>query len=166
MDPFQQALNLEELYSLAMNAPNDRYYKQGYDEGYEDGLKSGPEEGFDFGHEVSFQKFLHLGVLLGRCAIWKSSLSSPSARLSPAKKTRAIKQVALLEEMILALDKDNETEEEHGKFEEMKRKIISKSRVVESLMGEERSMSPSHETTNPEEDHIALAKRMDRELQL
>ena len=163
MDPFQQILALEEWYSLTRSASNNRYYKQGYDEGYEDGLKSGPEEGFDFGHEVSFQKFLHLGILLGRCAIWKSSLSSPStARLSPAKKSRAMKQVALLEEMILALDRDNETEEEHGKFEEMKRKIISKSRVVESLMGEQRS----HETTNTDEDQIALAKRMDRELQL
>ena len=166
MDPFQEILTLEEWYSPTRNAPNDRYYKQGYDEGYEDGLKSGPGEGFDFGHEVSFQKFLHLGVLLGRCEIWKSSLSSSSTHLTPAKKTRAIKQVALLEEMILSLDRDNETEEEHGKFEEMKRKIVSKSRVVESLMGEERSMSQSHETTNPEEDHVALAKRMDRELQL
>ena len=85
--------------------------------------------------------------------------------LSPAKKTRALKQIDVLEEMILALDRDNETEEEHGKFEETKRKIISKSRVVESLMGQERSVS-REESTNPEEDHVALAKRMDRELQL
>ena len=70
--------------------------------------------------------------------------------------------------MILALDRDNESEEEHGKFEEMKRKIINKSRVVESLMGEDarRVLSSKEESTNPDEDHIALAKRMDRELQL
>jgi hypothetical protein len=76
--------------------------------------------------------------------------------------------VELLEDMILSLDRDNESEEEHGKFEEMKRKIINKSRVVESLMGEDsrRVLSSKEEFTNPDEDHIALAKRMDRELQL
>lgn len=146
------------------NGANDRYYKQGYDEGFADGLESGPGEGYDFGHEVSFQKFLPLGILLGRCAIWKSSLSSATSSLSPAKKSRAIKQIDLLEHMILALDRDNEKEEQHGKFEEIKRKIMSKSRVVESLMGQERSMP--QETAKPDEDHIALAKRMDRELQL
>jgi Essential protein Yae1, N terminal len=145
----------------------DRYYKQGYDEGFEDGLKSGPGEGFDFGHEVSFQKFLPLGILLGRCVIWKSTLtsSSPSVALSAAKKTRALKQVQLLEDMILALDRNNESEEQHGKFEEVKRRIINKSRVVESLMGEERRVS-KEEPVDPEEDHIALAKRMDMALQL
>ena len=143
-----------------------RYYKQGYDEGFEDGLKSGPGEGFDFGHEVSFQKFLPLGILLGRCVIWKLSLaSSSSVALSAAKKTRALKQVELLEDMILALDRNNESEEQHGRFEEMKRRIINKSRVVESLMGEERRVS-KEELVDPEEDHIALAKRMDKALQL
>lgn len=154
------------MHSL-VDGVDSRYYRQGYDEGFEDGLKSGPGEGFDFGHEVSFQKFLPLGILLGRCTIWKSSLSAtnPSV-LSPAKRTRALKQVEMLEEMILALDRNNESEEEHGKFEEMKRKIISKSRVVESLMGEERRLTKEETTNLVEEDHIALAKRMDRELQL
>jgi hypothetical protein len=67
--------------------------------------------------------------------------------------------------MILALDRNNESEEQHGKFEEVKRSIINKSRVVESLMGEERRVS-KEELVDPEEDHIALAKRMDKALQL
>ena len=159
------------MYSREVDQVDEnRFYKQGYDEGFEDGLKSGPGEGYDFGHQVAFQKFLPLGILLGRCTIWKSSLTtlSPSIALSAAKRTRALKQVEMLEEMILALDKNNESEEEHGKFEEMKKKIINKSRVVQSLMGQERRKSSRAEesTTNSEEDHVALAKRMDRELQL
>ena len=132
----------------------------GYDEGYADGLKSGPSEGFDFGHEVAFLKFLPLGIVLGHCTIWKHNLSS---QLTDAKKTRAIKLIEELEKMILSLNRCNEAEADHGKFDAMKRRIMSKNRIVESLLGEERvKIGPNVE----EEDHIALAKRMDMELQL
>jgi len=150
---------------------NDRYYKQGYDEGFEDGIKSGPEEGFDFGHQVAFQKFLPLGVILGRCEIWKQSLrlsddSSNSVKLSTQKKKRALKNIEQLEIMILGLDRYNESEAEGGKFEEMKNKIINKTRVVESLVGEERISKRDLSNESKEEDDISLAKRLDRELQL
>jgi len=61
------------------------------------------------------------------------------------------------------LDRQNESEADHGKFEEMKRKIMSKSKIIESLMGEARQKT---EEGAQVEDHVALAKRMDRELQL
>ena len=66
--------------------------------------------------------------------------------------------------MILGVDRHNESESDHGKFDEMKTKIINKSRVVASLMGEERSRQDHGK--DEQEDHIVLAKRMDRELQL
>jgi Essential protein Yae1, N terminal len=145
-----------------------RFYKEGYDEGYADGLESGPEEGREFGYEVAFQKFLPLGIILGRCSVWKRSLAPDSlypVALSDTKKARALKQIELLESMILGMDKQNESEAEHGKFDEMKTKIINKSRVVESLMGEEHSRH-DHGKEGEQEDQITLAKRMDRELQL
>jgi hypothetical protein len=143
-----------------------RYYQQGYEEGFADGLKSGPDEGYEFGHEVAFQKFLPLGIILGRCAIWKHSISPnsphPLVLLEP-KRARVLKQIELLEDMILNLDKENESEADHGKFERMKNKILNKCRVVESLIGQERLKQDSGKE---QEDHISLAKRMDRELQL
>jgi hypothetical protein len=144
------------------------YYKQGYDEGYEDGLKTGPEEGYDFGHQVSFQRFLPLGIILGRCAVWKQILDSASATpaLTEVKKARAVKQVGLLEDMIRTLDRENESEENHGKFEKMKNRIMSKCRVVERLMGEEQNKNSQKARVHAEEDPISLAKRMDQELQM
>jgi len=85
--------------------------------------------------------------------------------LVEVKRTRVLKQVELLEKMILAINTENESEEEHGKFEEMKSRILNKRRVVESLLGEERGKQ-SHDMKEDEEDAISLAKRMDRELQL
>jgi len=145
-----------------------RFYKEGYEEGYADGLKSGPEEGHEFGHELAFQKFLPLGIILGRCTVWKRSLAPDSlypATVSDAKKARALKQIEVLESMILGMDRHNESEAEHGTFDQLKTKIINKSRVVESLMGEEHSRQ-EHGNDTGQEDRIALAKRMDRELQL
>ena len=55
----------------------------------------------------------------------------------------------------------NESEAEHGKFDGIKTKIINKSRVVESLMGEEHSKE-EHGKDTGQEDQIALAKKMDR----
>lgn len=83
--------------------------------------------------------------------------------LSEGKKARALKQIELLEGMIISLDRENESEADHGKFEEMRKKIMNKTRVIESLIGEGR-VKQAH--SNDQEDHITLAKRMDRELQL
>jgi hypothetical protein len=85
--------------------------------------------------------------------------------LSDAKRARALKQIELLEAMISGIDRDNESEAEHGKFEAMKTKIMNKCRIVESLLGEEHA-KPGHLKHGEQEDQITLAKRMDRELQL
>jgi flagellar biosynthesis/type III secretory pathway protein FliH len=168
VDPFNQVLSLEEQYIQNSTALiiMCRFYKEGYEEGYADGLKSGPAEGYDFGYEVAFRKFLPLGVLLGRCVIWKHSLKSDGPNLPPlseGKKARVVKLVDELENTIVNIDRGNETEAEHGRFDALNRKIMSKCRIVESMLGEKRVKLEQQEE---EEGQLALAKRMDKELQL
>ncbi|CAK1362831.1 unnamed protein product [Cercospora beticola] len=64
-DVFEDVLNLE-----------DRYYQEGYDLGVADGAKSGRIEGRTFGLEKGFEKFLEMGKLNGRAAVWEARLSS------------------------------------------------------------------------------------------
>ncbi|KXS96071.1 hypothetical protein AC578_6386 [Pseudocercospora eumusae] len=62
-DVFEDVLNLE-----------DQYYREGYDLGVADGSKSGRIEGRVFGLEKGFEKFLKMGKLSGRAAIWDARL--------------------------------------------------------------------------------------------
>ncbi|GIZ44339.1 hypothetical protein CKM354_000754000 [Cercospora kikuchii] len=64
-DVFEDVLNLE-----------DRYYQEGYDLGVADGAKSGRIEGRTFGLEKGFEKFLEMGKLNGRAAVWEARLPS------------------------------------------------------------------------------------------
>lgn len=66
-DVFADVLNLE-----------DRYYKEGYDLGVADGSKSGRIEGRLFGLQKGFEKFLEMGKLNGRAAVWEARLPSSS----------------------------------------------------------------------------------------
>jgi len=77
-----------------------------------------------------------------------------------------LKQIEQLETMILGLDKENESEADHGKFDELINKIINKSRVLESLLGEKRILKQDPDKDSHKEDTFSLAKRIDRELQL
>ncbi|KAF7194700.1 LTO1 family protein [Pseudocercospora fuligena] len=62
-DVFEDALNLE-----------DQYYREGYDLGVADGSKSGRIEGRVFGLEKGFEKFIEMGKLSGKAAIWEARL--------------------------------------------------------------------------------------------
>ncbi|KAM3420852.1 hypothetical protein BST61_g4091 [Cercospora zeina] len=64
-DVFEDVLNLE-----------DRYYREGYDLGVADGAQSGRIEGRTFGLEKGFEKFLQMGRLNGRAAVWEARLPS------------------------------------------------------------------------------------------
>jgi hypothetical protein len=63
---FEDVLNLE-----------DQYYSEGYRLGVDDGTKSGRIEGRVFGLEKGFAKFLDMGVLNGRAAVWQARLPRP-----------------------------------------------------------------------------------------
>lgn len=58
----------------------------------------------------------------------------------------------------MSVDQENESEENHGKFEEAKARIMSKRRIVESLMGEEPSKTVQRVPIGTDEDPILLAK--------
>jgi hypothetical protein len=65
-DVFEDVLNLE-----------DQYYREGYQLGVDDGTKSGRIEGRVFGLEKGLAKFLDMGVLNGRAAVWQARLPQP-----------------------------------------------------------------------------------------
>jgi hypothetical protein len=64
-DPLDSLLSLE-----------DQYYTEGYNLGLTEGARAGRIEGRTFGLEKGYEKFLELGRLGGRAAVW-------SARLTP-----------------------------------------------------------------------------------
>jgi hypothetical protein len=74
-DPFESLLSLEEQYHL-----------EGRTLGLAEGAASGRIEGRVFGLEKAFEKFIELGALGGRAAIWSSRLPSDSS-FSPASST-------------------------------------------------------------------------------
>jgi hypothetical protein len=167
-DLFDTVTGLEEWcapqYSVMLIK---RYFKQGYEEGLAEGLKSSPDEGFEFGYELAFQRFLQFGILLGRCAIWRHVLSHDSRHrivLNELTEHRTLKQITILEDRLKYLRLQNESEAEHGEYEQTRGDVMRRVRMIEALLGEKRI--PSREKGIEKDDPVALAKQMDRELQL
>jgi hypothetical protein len=75
--PPPEADPLDSLLSL-----EDQYYTEGYTLGLSDGARSGRIEGRTFGLEKGYEKFLELGRLGGRAAVWSARLPSPSNTVS------------------------------------------------------------------------------------
>ena len=59
----------EDLLSL-----EDQYFKEGYDLGVADGSRAGRIEGRVFGLQKGFEKFVEIGKLHGKAAVWKARL--------------------------------------------------------------------------------------------
>jgi hypothetical protein len=68
-DPLDSLLSLE-----------DQYHTEGYNLGLADGARAGRIEGRTFGLEKGYEKFLEMGRLSGRAAVWNARLS-PNAGL-------------------------------------------------------------------------------------
>ncbi|MCJ1361557.1 hypothetical protein MMC16_000657 [Acarospora aff. strigata] len=75
-DPFDSVLNLE-----------DQFYDDGYQLGVADGSRAGRIEGRVFGLEKGFEKYLAMGILHGRAAVWAGRL--PNIRERQATKTQS-----------------------------------------------------------------------------
>ena len=75
VDVFDGLLNLEE-----------QYYTEGYNLGVFDGSRSGRIEGRIFGLEKGFEKYLEMGRLSGKAAVWDARLISSDAG-SPSGRT-------------------------------------------------------------------------------
>ena len=82
-DPFESLLSLEE-----------QYHHEGRTLGLAEGEASGRIEGRVFGLEKSFEKFIELGRLGGRAAIWSSRLPSEA---SPATVSTTASSAAPIE---------------------------------------------------------------------
>lgn len=54
--------------------PLFRAYEEGYQEGIRDGRVAGIQEGSEFGIQTAFQRYIALGVILGRVKVWDLEL--------------------------------------------------------------------------------------------
>ncbi|KAF1811101.1 hypothetical protein P152DRAFT_399931, partial [Eremomyces bilateralis CBS 781.70] len=63
-DPFDHVLQLESHYQA-----------EGYALGVADGTKAGHAEGYAFGIEKGFEKFMQMGVVQGRAAVWEARVA-------------------------------------------------------------------------------------------
>ncbi|GAO46458.1 DUF1715-domain-containing protein [Saitoella complicata NRRL Y-17804] len=125
---------VDELFDPLLNL-EESFYKEGHEQGYNDGLIQGEIEGRRFGLENAYQRFRDLGIISGRCLLWRALLSSPSSSSSgtdtvPAK---AEKQLARLESLLAQVPMENS---EGGDFDTLWLKIKNKAKVVSTLVGE------------------------------
>ncbi len=67
-DPFDSLLNLEA-----------DYYQEGYQLGVTDGTRTGRLEGRASGLEIGFEKYITMGTLRGRAAVWSSRYAQGAA---------------------------------------------------------------------------------------
>ena len=65
--------SLESLFSL-----EDQFYDEGFQEGLADGRRAGRLEGRVFGIERGFEKYVALGRIQGRAAVWRARMAKPS----------------------------------------------------------------------------------------
>ena len=143
-DPFETLLCLEE-----------QYHTEGRTLGLAEGEASGRIEGRVFGLEKSFEKFIELGRLGGRGAVWSARLpeASPSnstsqievgkedsSRLGPlpgSGSERLVRHVRRLVELTDADDVSRENSEEGVQdFDDRLREAKAKGVLIERLVGE------------------------------
>ena len=145
-DPFESLLTLEEQYHL-----------EGRTLGLAEGEASGRIEGRVFGLEKSFEKFIELGRLGGRSAVWSARLPDSSASsasstgqikvgkedssrlgvLPGSGSERLVRHIRRLVELTDAEDVSRENSEEGVQdFDDRLREAKAKGVLIERLVGE------------------------------
>jgi hypothetical protein len=146
-DPFDTLLTLES-----------QYHAEGRTLGIAEGSASGRIEGRVFGLEKSFEKFIELGRLGGRAAVWNARLPSTSTSTSTSAcievgkeeeesskvgvlpgsgSERLVRHVKRLVELTDAEDVSRENSEEGVQdFDDRLREARAKAVLVERLVGE------------------------------
>lgn len=144
-DPFDALLSLE-----------DTYYAEGHALGLSDGARAGRIEGRVFGLEKGFEKFVAMGALHARSAVWAARLpSSPSATAAAAEEQgeeeemqttllpplsanpRLAKHVATLHALSEPASLSTMNEEEAvSEFDDRWKRAQAKAKIVEKLVGE------------------------------
>lgn len=96
-DPFDTLLTLE-----------DQYYSEGYEQGVTDGSTAGRIEGRIFGLEKGFEKFVAMGKLHGKAAVWDARAKEKQAcgRNVPISILRAIPSLDQAGEEVKDSDED------------------------------------------------------------
>jgi hypothetical protein len=152
-DLFESLLSLEE-----------QYHHEGRTLGLAEGEASGRIEGRVFGLEKSFEKFIELGRLGGRAAIWASRLPSDSSATSSLStgqievgkedssilgplpgsgSERLVRHVRRLVELTNADDVSRENSEEGVQdFDDRLREAKAKGVLIERLVGEGKESGP------------------------
>lgn len=106
----------------------DSYYQSGFEEGVRDGQVHGLIEGRIYGSEVSYERFMSLGLLYGRMSVW---------RVQHASNPRVVKHLERVEDLLKRVPMDNSETKEGEDFESLMASIQGKMKVVASLSGEE-----------------------------
>ncbi|KAK9387167.1 hypothetical protein V1515DRAFT_82454 [Lipomyces mesembrius] len=115
------------------------FYQQGYNEGLNDGLRSGTSEGTQFGLQTGFQRFVSVGILQGRCRVWKElsnathSSSNPADDVVPVGGGRSTKQLQVLTELVTGIPTEN-TEDAVDEYESRLKRAKARAKVVARLL--------------------------------
>ena len=138
-DVFEDVLNLE-----------DRYYQEGYDLGVADGAKSGRIEGRTFGLEKGFEKFLEMGKLNGRAAVWEARLPSSKSQDDASASSKASimpslngnerlrKHVERLAALSDPNDLSTKNDEDHvSEFDDRLKDAKAKATLIARIVGED-----------------------------
>lgn len=146
---FDQSLDLEETY-----------YREGFEEGTRDGEKQGLIEGRIYGSELSYERFLALGLLYGKISIWKCKYTNES---------RIMKHIAKVEELLISVPRTNDETLDGEEYDTIMGLAIGKMKVIASICGETSLVkqgiimdSPSTEITADLEDGAELAVKLRR----
>jgi hypothetical protein len=135
-DPLDSLLSLE-----------DQYHTEGYNLGLIDGARAGRIEGRTFGLEKGYEKFLELGRLGGRAAVWSARLSPSSVSVSSGRDVqipqleaseRRRKNVRRLCDLTDASTLSTENSEDAvGEFESRLKDARAKATLISRAVGED-----------------------------
>ncbi|KAK7208430.1 hypothetical protein BZA70DRAFT_287734 [Myxozyma melibiosi] len=143
----------DDLFDSLLNLESD-FYQEGYNEGFADGVRSGTSEGMQFGLQTGFHRFLSVGIISGRCEIWKHAKPPLTARSAPTSSpaasssetievmsigppetggARATKQLQVLTDLVTDIPIVN-TEEAVEEFENRLKRAKARAKVVQRML--------------------------------
>jgi hypothetical protein len=163
-----------EVFADLLNL-EDEYYQEGHQLGVADGSKSGRIEGRVFGLEKGFEKFLEMGRLHGKAAVWEARLPNDSPTVSTSEVDKEIVKVEevksggdRLKKHILRLaalsdpdDLSTENDEDSvSEFDDRLKDAKAKATLIARLVGEDESIpSSASKGEDGEGSHLSSAQR-------
>ncbi|SMR63914.1 unnamed protein product [Zymoseptoria tritici ST99CH_3D1] len=168
-----------EVFADLLNL-EDQYHNEGYLLGVADGSKSGRIEGRVFGLQKGFEKFVKMGRLNGKAAVWEARLPSESkattdssgtqedveessVRVEPLKnggdrlRKHVLRLAALSDPDDLSTDNDEDSVSE---FDDRLKDAKAKATLIARLVGDdEPSSSSASKVEDGEGSHLSGAQR-------